>query len=282
MTGIFGAEWLKLRKRAATVIIAIIWIALVLLLEYVLPYIIFKNPPRARNGSPRFNSAALIAMLLPKNLVHYFVPGSNSLGGALLLILGALVGGSEYGWGTLKTIFTQHPRRLSVFAGKLLALVLLLVIFVVLGFIAAAIGSSIIALSQHAALTWPPFGDILKGAGALLFIFGAWTALGLGLAILFRGTALAIGLGLVYAFVVENLIDAFAGSSDIVKSISNGLLGTNASALVAPLRASTDTFSGAAGANTSVGPGQAAIALGVYVAFFVLLAALLLQRRDVT
>jgi len=167
-----------------------------------------------------------------------------------------------------------------VFTGKLLALLLLLIIFVVLAFIAAGVGSLIIAASEHATVVWPPLGDILKGAGAMLLVFAAWAAVGLGLAVLFRGTALAIGIGLVYALVVEGLISVFAAQNDVVKTISNGLLGTNASALVAPFRASFGGFR--ASASPPVGVGQAAITLGVYVVVFVLLAAILLRQRDVT
>ncbi len=281
MTGVFAAEWLKLRKRPATLIIGVIWLALVLLLGYLLPYLIFKSPSRARNGGPPLNSAALIAGLQPRNLVRELVPGFSNLGGTLILILAALVGGSEYGWTTLKTIFTQRPSRLTVFAGKLLALALVLVVFVVGGFVAAAVGSLVVALVEHAAVSWAPLADIVKGAGAMLLIFAAWATLGLGLAVLFRSTALAIGLGLVYALVVESLISAFSGISDIVKTVSKGLLGSNAGALVDPFRSSTGGFR-AGGGSPLVGVGQAAITLGIYVVVFTLLAAFLLQRRDVT
>ncbi len=194
--------------------------------------------------------------------------------------MSALIGGSEYGWSTLKTILTQRPNRLNVLAGKLLALLLLLVIFVVLGFIAAGVGSLIDAFLQQANVVWPPLGDILKGAGAMLFVFAAWAAIGLGLSVLFQGTALSIGLGLVYAFVIEGLIGGFAASNDIIKTINKGLLGTNASSLVAPLQSSSNVFR--ANASPPVGVGQAAITLGVYVVVFVLLAAILLRQRDVT
>src|SRR5205085_5183710 len=197
MSGIVKAEWLKLRKRPAIRSIGVIWLVLVLLLGYLLPYLVFKKPPPGRAGA-RLASAALLPSLLPNNLAHWFVPTFSGLGGTLILILAALVGGSEFGWSTLKTILTQRPGRLSVFTGKLLALAVLLVLFVVRGYVVGAIGSLIVALFQHAPVTWPPASDLARSAGAMFLIFAAWTAFGLGLAILFRGTALAIGLGLAY------------------------------------------------------------------------------------
>jgi ABC-type transport system involved in multi-copper enzyme maturation permease subunit len=279
MSGIFRAEWLKLHKRPAIRSIMVTWLALVLLLGYLLPYLVFKNPPPGRVGA-RLASAALLPSLLPTNLVHWFVPTLSGLGGTLILILAALVGGSEFGWSTLTTILTQRPGRLSVFTGKLLAIAVLLVLFVVLGYVVAAIGSLVVALLQHATVTWPPAADLARSAGAMFLIFAAWTAFGLGLAILFRGTALAIGLGLAYALVIDRLVAAFSGISDIVKAVSQGLLGTNASALVDPFRASA--IGEGTGAGAIAGPGQAAIVLSAYIVVFVVLASILLQRRDVT
>ncbi len=85
MIGVFAAEWFKLRKRAATYVIGAIWIALILLLEYLLSYYFSKNAGRPRNGGG-FNAKAFIDTLLPQNLVHYMVPGNTTLGGALILI----------------------------------------------------------------------------------------------------------------------------------------------------------------------------------------------------
>lgn len=279
MSGIVASEWLKLRKRPAIISVGAIWLALVLLLGYLLSYTVFKNPPPGRLGA-RLASAALAPDLLPNNLVPWFVPTFSNLGGTLILIMAAIVGGSEFGWGTLTTIFTQRPGRLRLYIGKLLALSIVLILFVVLGFAAAALGSVIVALLEHAAITPPPAGDVLRGAGAMLLIFAAWTAFGFGLAILFRGTALAIGLGLAFALVIDRLIVAFAGISDIVKAISQGLLGTNATALVAPFRAASPGE--AAGGSPIAGPGQAALVLAAYVVVFTALAGAVLYRRDVT
>ncbi len=280
MIGVFAAEWLKLRKRTATFVIGVIWIALILLLEYLVAYTFSKSAPRPRTGVASFNPKAIIDALLPHNLVHYLVPGNITLGGALALILAALLEGSEFGWSTLKTLFTQRPTRLSVFAGKLLALLLLLVLFVVLAFVTAATGCLIVAAGEHAPINWPPPGDIMTGAGAMLLVFAAWASVGVGLAVLVRSTALAVGIGLVYMLVVEGLINAFAARNGVVKAIGNGLLGTNANALVASFR--TTVSGGRVTAVSSVDVGQAALTLSSYIVVFVLLAALLLLRRDVT
>lgn len=283
MIGIVRAEWLKLWKRPAARVIALIWVVLVLVLGYLLPYMVFKNPSRGADSTVRIADAVAILGLLPQNLVHWFVPGLTNLGGTLIVILAALIGGSEYGWTTLKTMLTQRPGRLKIFIGKLLALFFLLIIFVLLGYLAAALGSLVVASLEGAQVGWPPALDVAKSAGAMLLIFAAWAALGFGLAIIVRGTALAIGLGLVYGLVIDGLIVAFSGISDLMKSVSQGLLGTNASALLDVFRLTTATrgFGGERGAPIA-GPGQAAAVLVLYIVVFLVVAGFLLERRDIT
>lgn len=280
MTGIFRAEWFKLCKRPATLIVGIIWLILVVALGYVLPYVVFKHPPRALERARSFDQSAELANLLPQNLVHWFVPGLSGLGGTLVTVLAAMLGGSEYGWSTLKTILTQRSGRLAVLAGKLLALALLLVLFVVLGYVAAAIGSIIVGLLEHAAIAWPQASDIVESVGAMLLIFAAWASLGFGLAILVRGTEMAAGLSLVYGLVVDGIVTAFSSVSDVARDISQGLLGANASALADTYRSSWETRSGTS--QAIAGAGQAAMVLGIYVVGFVVLAGIALQQRDVT
>jgi ABC-2 type transport system permease protein len=281
--GVFEAEWLKLRKRPAALVVVAIWLAIILL-AYVLQYAFSRNTPHIPGASARVIAGqrkALTAPLLPQNIVHELVPIFSSLGGTLMLILAALIGGSEYGWATLKTILTQRPGRTRVFAGKILALLLLLVLFVTLGFAASLVGSLIVALAEHTRIVFPPVGDIIEGAAAMLLIFAAWAAVGLGLAVIFRGTTLAIGLGLVYTLVIEGLIGAFSSVSISIRTISEGLLGTNANALVDPFRTSS-TFNNGAATLLKIGVAQAVGVLSIYVVVFVLAAALLFQRRDVT
>lgn len=279
MTGVFAAEWLKLRKRPAAWVIGLIWLALVFLLGYLLPYALLRSVPHRHGGSPGVDRGALVAPLLPRNILHELLPPFANLGGALVLILAVVTMGSEYGWGTLKTILTQRPGRLTVLIGRLLALALALALLVALTFVAGGVGSLLVAVLEHERVEWPPLPDILRGIGALLLIFATWAAIGLGLAVLLRGTSLAIGLGLVYALVIENLIRAFSGLGSIVRTVSTTLPGVNANALANAFASSSGGFR--ASVESPVGVGQAILALSTYIVVFVVLVAFILLRRDV-
>jgi ABC-2 type transport system permease protein len=141
----FAAELLKLYKRPAVWVIAAIWLVFVVLLAYALPYALFANLPQPEpsedipvemqsemQAQNEATSEQLISQLYPEALVAYVLSNISSTGGTLALILGALVVGSEYGWGTLKTVLSQRPGRLTAFFAKMLALGAELTLFVLL------------------------------------------------------------------------------------------------------------------------------------------------------
>ena len=105
------AELLILRKRAATWILLGIWSLLGVFFAYVVPYAL--DPEDATGGVEQF---------LPESLPATLIEGFPFFGGVFALMLGVFALGSEYGWDTLKSLFTQRPGRLRVFAAKLAAL----------------------------------------------------------------------------------------------------------------------------------------------------------------
>ena len=283
----FSAELLKLRKRPATWILALVFVAIVLLLGYGLTYSFVANPPPPPEEMPpemqaqqeEFSEQQLNA-LLPENMLSNLFGSVFGIGGALALILGALAAGSEYGWGTLKDVLTQGPGRLGILFGKLAALGLFLLLFVVLALAAAALGSFAVARLEEAAVEWPPVGELLRGLGAGALILVVWGVLGFALAVLFRGTALAIGLGLAYALAVENVITSLPIEGDAFENVRRATLGENTLGLSNYFGSPFPPGFGAP--EPLVEPGRAVLVLSAYAVFFVVLATLLLWRRDVT
>src|ERR671923_1564351 len=134
MSGV-RAELLVTRKRASTWILLAIWASLAIVFAYVVPYVSYLN------GS----TPEPLVDVLPERLVTSLMSGVPFFGGVLALMLGVLAVGSEYGWGTLKTLFSQRPGRLQVFGAKLIALGLVLVPFVFTAFALGAGASYAIA-----------------------------------------------------------------------------------------------------------------------------------------
>ncbi|MDQ3658274.1 MAG: ABC transporter permease [Actinomycetota bacterium] len=287
MLASFGAELLKIRKRPATWILALVWFILIVLFGYLFTYSFAANPPETPEDQPpqvqqqeeAFNEQILNG-LLPENLLeNLFANGVFSLGAAIVLILGAMAAGSEYGWGTMKTSLTQRPGRLGMLSGKALALALFIVLFVLLGLAAGAMSSYTVALLEDASINWPPLEELAKAAGVGVLTFGAWGFLGFALGMLFRGTALAIGLGLAWALAVENTIALLPIESDWWESFRRLTLGENTSSVGSIFGSPNPSFGIP---ETLVEPERAAITLGLYVAVFAVVSLVLLLRRDVT
>jgi ABC-type transport system involved in multi-copper enzyme maturation permease subunit len=274
MVGSLRAELLMLRKRASTWILLAIWTTLALVFAYIVPYAQYLN------GSAQ----APLGDVLPENLVGTLMGGFPFFGGVLALMLGVLGFGSEYGWGTLKTLLTQRPGRLRVFGAKLLALAAVLVVFVLVVFALGALASYAIAVREGADVAWPSTWLLLRGLAAGWLILAVWAAFGVLLAVFSRGTALAVGIGILYALVIEGLLSALATQVSLFDRLVEFFVRANGYSLVVPLGVSSDDV-GDRGPGSFSGPfvawEQALLVLASYLVVFILLAALLLRRRDV-
>jgi ABC-type transport system involved in multi-copper enzyme maturation permease subunit len=268
------AELLVLRKRAATWILLGIWTFLGVFFAYVVPYAL--DPSSGTGGLREF---------LPGSLAGTLIAGFPFFGGVFALMLGVFALGSEYGWDTLKTLFTQGPGRLRVFGAKLVALGIVLVPFVVVLFVAGAVASYVIAQIEDAPVSWPSAWLLLRAMGASWLILAVWAALGVLLGVLTRGTSLAIGVGILYALVIEGLLSAFADSVSALEPLTQVFLRANGYSLAAALGASVDSIE-ANGPGSFGGPfvasGQAAAVLAAFIAGFVALTGFVLRRRDVS
>lgn len=237
MIGSIGAELLLIRKRASTWILLGIWVALALLFAYVVAYVTYLN------GTGR----EPLETLLPQGMVGTLETGFPFFGGVLALMLGVLTFGSDYSWGTLKTVLTQRPGRLEVFGARLVALGVALVPFVLVVFAVGAVASVAIALREGAAITSPGAGALVRGMLAGWLVLAVWAALGLLLAALSRGTALATGIGILYALVVEGLLSALASQVGALERLVELFVRANAYSLAATVGVSRERLRRRAG-----------------------------------
>jgi ABC-2 type transport system permease protein len=273
MTRNVTAELLVLRKRAATRILLGIWTFLGIFFAYVIPYAL--DPEDSPVGLDQF---------LPASFAGNLLEGFPFFGGVFALMLGVFAFGSEFGWGTLKTLFTQRPGRLRVFAAKLAALGIVLVPFVLALFAAGAVASYVIAQIEDAPVSWPSAWLLVRAMGAGWLILAVWAALGVLLGVVTRGTSLAIGVGILYALVIEGLLSAFADSISVLEPLTNVFLRANGYSLATALGASVDSIESSGPGSYSgpfVGTAQALAVLVALIAAFVALSGLLLRRRDV-
>lgn len=272
MWGNLSAELTKLARRPANWLLLAVALVLALLFTYVIPYAGYKG------GTTAATAGRGLAAVLPDRLVGNSIGGLPVFLGALMVIMGVLAVGSEYGWDTWKTLLAQGPSRLSAYAGKLGALAVGALAVVLALFATGLAASLLIASVEHQAVHLPSASDLVIGVGAGWLMAAMWTAFGALLAVLLRGVALPIGLGLVWLLAVQNLLALLAAPLlDWVAQAQKGLPGPNVGALAAALGSAPDT----PGVGALVGGGQAALVTAAYLVGFVAIGAAVLRRRDI-
>lgn len=273
-----SAELFQLRHRLSTWVLLAIWATLAIFFAYIFTYLIDGSETAVQVPEGMYNQP----QLLPDQFVSTIIAGFPFYGGAITLMLGVLTVGSEFGWDTFKTLFTQRPGRGQVFLAKMAALAIMLIPFVVLIFALAAGASTLIALREGVAITFPGAMEIIEGLLAGWLILAVWAAVGVALAVLTRGTSLAIGIGILYALVIEGLVSNFANQISWMKPVIYGFLRANAYSLVKPFG---DTAIEANGpgrfAGPYVSPEIAALVLAGYIVVFGGISLWLLRTRDV-
>jgi hypothetical protein len=254
--------------------------ALAAMFGYLFNYLAFKTGDTSFSNEGS-TAQGLLAELMPANVPDVLIQGTPMFGGALMMVLGAIVAGNGYGWGTWKTVFTQGPSRTSVVLGSLAATTLV-VIGVVLATLAMSFGiSSAIAVSESQAIVWPSLGSVAAGVGAGFLVLEMWMLAGFLLGTLARGPALSVGLGLVWALVLENLLRGVGALLDPVEAFTRVLPGTAAGSLVGSLIEVTPGGDGTPGVLDTLSAAQATWTVAAYLLVLPLATIALVRRRDV-
>jgi ABC-2 type transport system permease protein len=276
------AELLRLRRWPALWVLLGVWVTLNLSFGYVFDYIAYRTGDAAGPGTVGMSRDALLAGLLPSAAPVTLTQGMPMFGGALVMIMAALAVGSGYGWGTWKTVLTQGPGRAAAFGGTLVALGTFVVGLVLVSAVVDLAVSCGIAAIEGQPIDLPSAGDWLSALGTGIVVLGMWAAAGVLVGVLTRSPALGVGLGLVWALVVENLLRGVGGVLDAIGPVTDHLPGTAAGSLVGALsRAQTVSGTGTPGVFATLTGPVATGWLAVYLAGFMIVALLVVRRRDV-
>jgi ABC-2 type transport system permease protein len=275
-----AAELLKLVRRPAAWVLLAVAAVLNLVFAYVVPYLSYTSGDGGGMNDGATPEQSLAATL-PDQLVANTIGGFAVFAGALALVLGALMFGSEYGWGTVKTMLMQRAGRGSVLVGQLTALAVAIAVGLLALFGVGALASTCIALAEDQSMNWPAPVDLAQGFGYGWLILMTWAVLGAALGVLLRSVALPIGLGVVWVLGVENLVSAMATSVlDALEPLRDVLPGVNAGSLINTVLVDRP-IEPAPGVTDAVGEGRALVTLACYLVVAAVVAAWTMRRRDV-
>jgi ABC-type transport system involved in multi-copper enzyme maturation permease subunit len=275
----------KAARRPGIWILIGLFLGLAILLGYAITYLIYTHPPAGSSQGlpPGTTLADFKIALYPQNFVKQTMSQWGLLGGVFALIVGVLLQGSEYGWGTIKTLYTQRYGRLTMLFGKLAAMLVVVLVIAIGLFAVDAACSWVIAQLDGKTSSFPPADVIVKGIAAAFLIFSFWAVFGFALATVFRQSALAIGLGLAYALVIELLVFGLLSGlgANIVKPIQQWFPIANSNYLSQSF--GQVTFRGVQSQPAPYADAtHAVVMLLLYVVAFTALSAWLTRTRDVT
>jgi ABC-2 type transport system permease protein len=258
LVNVIRAELAKLVRRPAAWVLLAAATTLSQVFGFVIPYLSYKNGSSGAMTDGE-SGAQLLAGTLPAQVVTNTTAAFPVFAGALALVLGALVTGNEFTGGTVKTLLTQGPRRVSVFGGQLLSLVIAVGAGVVALFLTCAASAWGIALVEDEAVAWPSPADLAAGLGS------GWAVMAM----------------VVWILGLENLISAVARTSltalqplrDVLPGVSSGsLISSVLPAQVGPLPP---------GVQSTVSGGQGLVTVAAYAVVGALAVLVVGRRRDV-
>jgi len=225
------AELFRLRRWPAFWVTVTAWLLLNAMFGYIFSFVTYTSGDSnfTNEGQSR---ADLLATIVPSGLADQFPQGMPLFGGAIMMVLGAIVAGNGYGWGTWKTAFLQGPSRVAIVLGSMAALVVLVVGIVAATFVADAGMSLAVAAAESQDVSWPAASDLLQSLGGGLLVMLMWSLAGYFLGVVARGPAVSVGLGLVWALVIEGLLRGVGTSLQVVDAFTHFLPGTAAGSLI--------------------------------------------------
>lgn len=213
MTRAILAELLKLRRRSILIGAG----AVIPLITIVATVTVFAA---AGDGPPPTEQAEFqpsLAMLgAAGGMTRGFTAAASFLG-LLVLIVFIASTTSEWSQGTARALLTRQPRRLQVFAGKTVALLLVMAAALLVALVVAAITAYVMAAARGI-----PTGDWLTGNG-LRDAAGDWAraalslacygVLGIAFGTLIRSTTVATAIAFAWFFPLEHIVqNAWAGA----------------------------------------------------------------------
>src|SRR2546423_7004938 len=237
--------------------------------------------PAPAGGTAQLDEA--LRQIAPDRVGQFGVGVVAGLGSVMLIVFAASQVGTEFGWGTFRTLLAHGASRSGFLISKAISLVLYAVVFMIVGTIAAIAASY--AVSAVAGISVGSGVDVAEVARVAVksgYTFLPYMALAVAIAVWSKSAGAGIATGLVVYF-AEGIVGGILVSlNKDYAPIVNWGLSRNASALTRTVSGQTGPTSQDPSASTLPDPTQAAIVLAVYMVIFLGLAYWRLRSRDVT
>lgn len=237
-----------------------------------------QAPPQ---GAPTLDQLReTLVILTPARVQDFGVSVVSGFGSVMLIVFAASHVGTEFGWGTFRTLLAHGATRSGFLVSKAISLLLYAVVFMIVGTLAAIAASyTVSAVGGISFGSGVDVADVARVAAKTGYTFLPYMGLALAIAVWSKSAGAGIASGLVVYFAEGLVTSILVSLNKDYAQIVNWGLSRNASALT---RSGSGPATQDPTASTLPDPVQAAIVLGLYCVIFVALAYWRLRSRDVT
>ncbi|HEX4830097.1 MAG TPA: ABC transporter permease [Trebonia sp.] len=258
----FISEWVKLRRKTL-LLSTFLGLAAASSLFVVL---IFSNAPAHGSGG---GLPSLAQLARPNGLV-FGLTRATFLLGVVAFGTAAAQTASEYSLGTLRQLLVRQPRRVTLLAGKMVAVVTFMALATAFAAVVAFLVANVMAASRgvptSAWFTGTGLGDLLRALGNIELAVIGYSVLGLVIGQFLRSAVGAVIVGFAWLLVIEQFI-----LTRIVPATAPWLPGISLS-----------TIAGGGNADFGLTYGHGLIVAVAYIALAIAAASITFARRDVT
>ena len=241
-----------------------------------------QAPPQGAPTLEQLREALLI--VTPGRVQDFGVSVVSGFGSIMLIVFAASHVGTEFGWGTFRTLLAHGATRSGFLVSKAVSLLLYAALLMFVGTVAAIGGSYVVSsLADLSTGSGVDLAGVARVAAKSGYTFIPYMALALAIAVWSKSAGAGIASGLVVYFAEGLVATILVSLNKDYAQIVNWGLSRNASALTRTVS------SGQGGPSTQdptaaslPDPTQAAIVLAVYTVLFLALAYWRLRSRDVT
>jgi ABC-type transport system involved in multi-copper enzyme maturation permease subunit len=207
----------------------------------------------------------------------------STFGTTVVIILTASLIGSEFGWGTIRTILPRARSRSAFLTAKVLTAILFAVAVTVIGAIVAVLASGFVTGTEQLPSSLGPDGALrfAESTGRCFYTMLPYLALTLCITVWTRSVAAGIGGGISFLFLQGAIVELISLAGGPFDRLPGALIDRNVSALLAANSAGLpDSYFSAKDAMP--GAWQATGVLAIYTVVFLALSYYRLSRRDST
>ena len=275
-----------------------ILIAMMVLLPFVLYELIWvtssaqlqllrgPNPPSTPGAPPPDvqirNLEQAIQSLRPSRVTELGSGLVQGLGSILVIVVAASHVGTEWAWGTLRTVLAAGAGRIAFLASKYVTLIGFAILFLAFGLSAAVVASFAVSTQAGLDTTGLDLTRVAEVGARSLYGFLPYMALAALIAGWFRSAGGGIAAGLVIYFTESLAVQLLVSFNRDFVTIANLGLSRNVQAISRLPGQAVDAGPPQSILSTLPDQGQAVLMLAAWTLIFVALAAWRLRTRDVT